>query len=108
MTHRKLSAPISKAHRIAVSAIAATLLSATGFSVETALAQQPPPAAPPRPPRPATPPRPAAPAAPRPAAPPGPAAQKPPAAPGPPPQAAAHGAPEHPQLIYSPWDTFCG
>src|SRR6266851_2014003 len=107
MTHRKLSAPISKAHRIAVSAIAATLLSATGFSVDTALAQQPPPATPPAA-RPATPPRPAAPAAPRPAAPPGPAAQKPPAAPGPAPQAAAPGAPEMPQLIYSPWAKFCG
>ena len=105
MTHRKLSAPISKAHRRAVSAIAATLLSATGFSVDTALAQQPPPANPPAAsPRPATPPRPAAP---KPAA---PAAQKPPAAaPAPAPQAAAPGAPpEMPQLIYSPWAKFCG
>src|SRR5215470_1455326 len=41
MTDRKLSAPISKARRIAVSTIAAMLLSATGFSVDTAVAQQP-------------------------------------------------------------------
>jgi invasion protein IalB len=100
MTHRKLSAPISSARRIAVSAVAATLLSAPGFSVDTALAQQPPPTAP----RPAAP-KPATPAAPKPAA---PAAQKPPAA-GPAPQAAAPGAaPEMPQLIYSPWAKFCG
>src|SRR5712671_5516596 len=83
MTDRKLSAPISNARRIAVSTIAATLLSATGFSVDTAVAQQPP-ATTPRPatsPRPATPPAPAPPAAQKPAV---PAAQKPPtAAPGP-------------------------
>ena len=103
MTHRKLSAPISNAHRIAVSAVAAALLSATGFSVDTASAQQPPPTAP----RPGTPaaPKPATPAAPKPGA---PAAQKPPAA-GAAPQAAAPGAaPEMPQLIYSPWAKFCG
>ena len=108
MTHRRLSAPISMAHRMAVSAIAATLLSATGFSVDTALAQQPPPASPPGAPRPATPPRPAAPAAPAAPRPAAPAAQKPPAA-APAPQAAAPGAaPEMPQLIYSPWAKFCG
>ena len=100
MTHRKLSAPISSARRMAVSAVAAALLSAPGFSVDMALAQQPPPTAP----RPAAP-KPATPAAPKPAA---PAAQKPPAA-GPAPQAAAPGAaPEMPQLIYSPWAKFCG
>src|SRR5215470_5607485 len=76
MTYRKLSAPISNARRMAVSTIAATLLSATGISVDMAVAQQPPTA-----PRPGTPPRPATPA---PAAPAGqkpgaPAAQKPPA-----------------------------
>jgi invasion protein IalB len=99
MTDRKLSARISNARRIAVSAIAATLLSATGFGVGTAAAQQPPTARPATPPRPATP---AAPAAPKPAA---PAAQKPVAgAPGPAPAA----APEMPQLIYSPWAKFCG
>ena len=104
MTHRKLSA-ISKARRTAVSAIAATLLSATGFGADTALAQQPPPANPPA----------ARPAAPRPAAPKPPAAApKPPAAAPAPaapaaPQAAAPGAaPEMPQLIYSPWAKFCG
>src|SRR5215467_1751700 len=103
MTDRRLSAPISNARRIAVSTIAATLLSATGFSVDTAVAQQPP----------ATPPRPAAPAAPRPAAPAPPAAQKPgaPAAQKPPaaPPGQAQGAtPEMPQLVYSPWAKFCG
>jgi len=107
MTNRRPSAPISMAHRVAVSAVAATLLSAAGFGVDTALAQQPPPAAPrpaaPAAPRPAAP---AAPAAPRPAAP--AAAQKPPAA-APAPQAAAPAAaPEMPQLIYSPWAKFCG
>jgi invasion protein IalB len=104
MTHRKLSAPVAKARRMAVLAIAATLLSAMAFA-DTALAQQPPPATPP-----ATPPRPARPAAPKPAAP--AAAQKPPAAPAPAapaPQAGAPGAPgEMPQLIYSPWAKFCG
>jgi invasion protein IalB len=103
MTDRKLFAPISNARRIAVSTIAATLLSATGFGVDTAVAQQPPATAP----RPATP-RPAAPAPPaaaqKPAAP-AAQAQKPPApAPGP----AQAGAPEMPQLIYSPWAKFCG
>jgi invasion protein IalB len=98
MTDRKLSAPISNARRMAVSTIAATLLSATGLSVGTAVAQQPPTS------RPATPSRPAAQ---KPAA---PAAQKPPAAaPAP---AAAPGAapatPEMPQLVYSPWAKFCG
>ena len=44
MTDRKLSAPNSNARRMAVSTIAATLLSATGLSVDTAAAQQPPPA----------------------------------------------------------------
>src|SRR5215470_13889324 len=97
MTDRKLSAPISNARRIAVSTIAATLLSATGFSVDTAVAQQPP----------ATPPRPAAPAPPRPAAPAPapPAAQKPPVAP---PGQAQGATPEMPQLVYSPWAKFCG
>jgi invasion protein IalB len=104
MTYRKLSAPISNARRMAVSTIAATLLSATGISVDMAVAQQPPTA-----PRPGTPARPATPA---PAAPAGqkpgaPAAQKPPA-PGAA-QAATPGAtPEMPQLIYSPWAKFCG
>src|SRR5262249_40486208 len=102
MTDRRLSAPISNARRIAVSTIAATLLSATGFSVDTAVAHQPP-ATPQRPaaPRPAAP-APAPPAAQKPGA---PAAQKPPAAtPG-----QAQGAtPEMPQLVYSPWAKFCG
>jgi invasion protein IalB len=102
MIHRKTSAPISSALLnalgIAASTIAATLMSATGFSVEQAVAQQPPPTVQ----RPATPPRPAAPAAPKPAA---PAPQKsPPAAPGP----TQGAAPEMPQLIYSPWAKFCG
>jgi invasion protein IalB len=108
MTDRKLSAPISKARRIAVSTIAATLLSATGFSVDMAVAQQPP-ATPPRPAAPA--PRPAAPAPAPPAAAQKPgtpaAAQKPPATP--PGQAQAQpAAPEMPQLVYSPWAKFCG
>jgi invasion protein IalB len=98
MTDRKLSAPISNALRMAVSTIAATLLSATGLSVGTAVAQQPPTT------RPATP---ARPAAQKPAAPAAPAAQKPPAAaPAAAPGAAA--APEMPQLVYSPWAKFCG
>jgi invasion protein IalB len=102
MTDRKLLAPISNAHRIAVSVVAAALLSATGLSVYVASAQQPPTTAP----RPAAPPRPATPAAPKP---PTPAAQKPAAAPAPTQQAAAPGAaPEMPQLIYSPWAKFCG
>ena len=109
MTDRKLSAPISNARRIAVSAVAAALLSATGFGVDMAVAQQQPPPAAPRPatpPRSATPAAPAAPAAQKPAA---PTAQKPPAAPAPGAQAAAPGAPpEMPQLIYSPWAKFCG
>jgi invasion protein IalB len=98
MTDRKLSAPSSNARRMAVSTIAATLLLATGFSVGTAVAQQPPTA------RPAAP---ARPAAQKPAA---PAAQKPPAAsPGATQaQAAAPAQPEMPQLIYSPWAKFCG
>lgn len=98
MTDRKLFAPISNARRIAVSTIAAALLSATGFSVDMAIAQQPAP-------RPGTPARPAAPAAPAQKPAPPAAAQKPaPAAPG---QAQA-AAPEMPQLIYSPWAKFCG
>jgi invasion protein IalB len=102
MTDRKLSAPNSNARRMAVSTIAATLLSATGLSVDTAVAQQPPTA-----PRPAAPARPTAPAAQRPAA---PTPQKPPtAAPGAAQaQAAAPAQPEMPQLIYSPWAKFCG
>jgi invasion protein IalB len=101
MTDRKLSAPISNARRMAVSTIAATLLSATGLGVGTAVAQQPPTA------RPATPARPAAPK-PAQAAPAAPAAQKPPAAaPGAAP-GAAPAAPEMPQLVYSPWAKFCG
>jgi invasion protein IalB len=101
MTNRKLSAPVSNARRIAVSTIAATLLSAPGFGVETAVAQQPPAGAP----RPATPQRPATPAAPAGQKPAAPAAQKPPAAASGPAQAAT---PEMPQLIYSPWAKFCG
>jgi invasion protein IalB len=99
MTHRKLSAPSLSARRIAVSTIAATLLSATGFSVDMAVAQAPKPAAPaPAPAKPAAP-APAKPGAPAPAA----AAQKP-GAPG----APAQGTPELPQLVYSPWAKFCG
>jgi invasion protein IalB len=98
MTHRKLSAPILNAHRIAVSAVAAALLSVAGFGVDMAAAQQPRPAAPAAP-------KPGAPAAPKPGA---PTAQKPPAAPVPGAQAAPPGAPEMPQLIYSPWAKFCG
>lgn len=93
MTHRKLSAPSLSARRIAVSTIAATLLSATGFSVDMAVAQAPKPAAP-APAKPAAPAKPGAPA---------PAAQKP-GAPG----APAQGGPELPQLVYSPWAKFCG
>ena len=100
MTDRKLFAPISNARKIAVSTIAATLLSTTGFSVDTAVAQQPPT-------RPAAPPaaqKPSAQTAQKPPA--GPTAPKPPA--GAPAQAAPQGAPEMPQLIYSPWAKFCG
>jgi invasion protein IalB len=93
MSHRKLSAPGLSARRIALSTIAATLLSATGFSVDMAVAQAPKPAAP-APAKPAAPAKPGAPA---------PAAQKP-GAPG----APAQGAPELPQLVYSPWAKFCG
>jgi invasion protein IalB len=105
MTVRKLSAPSFSARSMAVSAIAATLLSATGFSVDTAVAQQ-------------TPAKPAAPAAAKPAA---PAGQKPAAAPAaqqqsnqqkpgaaPAAQAQQGPAPEMPQLIFSPWAKFCG
>ncbi len=88
MTDRKLFAQITNARRVTVSTIAATLLSATGFSGSTAVAQQPS--------RPAG--RPAAPA------PAPPAAQQPPAAPPGQPQAAA---PEMPPLVYSPWAKFC-
>jgi invasion protein IalB len=108
MIYRKLSAPMFQARTMAVSAIAALLLSATGFGADQALAQAPPPANPPAPAAPR-------PAAPRPAAPkpPAPASQKPPAAapaaPAPAPQAGAPaGSPELPQLIYSPWAKFCG
>ena len=108
MIYRKLSAPMFQARTMAVSAIAALLLSATGFGVDQALAQAPAPANPPAPAAPR-------PAAPRPAAPkpPAPATQKPPAAapaaPAPAPQAGAPaGSPELPQLIYSPWAKFCG
>jgi invasion protein IalB len=97
MSHRKLSAPSLSARRIAVSTIAATLLSATGFSVDMAVAQAPKPAAP-APAKPAAP-APAKPGAPAPAA----AAQKP-GAPG----APAQGGAELPQLVYSPWAKFCG
>jgi invasion protein IalB len=97
MTDRKLSAPISNARRMAVSTIAAALLSATGLSGGTALAQQPPTTRPATPARPPAKPAPAAPAAQK------PAAAAPAAAPG-----AAPGAPEMPQLVYSPWAKFCG
>jgi invasion protein IalB len=97
MTDRRLSAPISNARRMAVSTIAAALLSATGLSGGTALAQQPPTT------RPATPARP--PAKPAPTA---PAAQKPPAAAPAAAPGAAPAAPEMPQLVYSPWAKFCG
>ena len=109
MTDRNLSAPISNAHRLSILAVAAGLLSATGYGVDMAAAQQPPATTAPRPAtpsRPATPAAPTAQAAPKPAA---PAAQKPPAAAAPAAQAAAPGgAPEMPQLIYSPWAKFCG
>jgi invasion protein IalB len=99
MTDRKLSAPISNARRMAVPTIAATLLSATGLGIGTAVAQQPPttrPAAPARPPA-AQKPAPAPPASQK------PAAAAPAATPG-----AAPAAPEMPQLVYSPWAKFCG
>jgi invasion protein IalB len=100
MIHSKPSTPISHALSIAASTIAAMLMTATGFSVETAVAQQPPPTAQrPTTTRPATP---AAPTAPKPAAP--PAQKSPPAAPGP----TQGAAPGMPQLIYSPWAKFCG
>ncbi len=100
MTHRKLSAPSLSARRIAVSTIAAALLSATGISVDMAVAQAPKPAAP----------APAKPAAPAPAAPAKPGAQAPAAAAQKPgaPGAPAQGGPELPQLVYSPWAKFCG
>jgi invasion protein IalB len=100
MSHRKLSAPRSSARRIAVSTIAATLLSATGFCVDMAVAQQKPAAPAPAKPVAQQAPAPAKPGAAAPAA-----AQKPgaPAAPGDqPPQ------PQLPQLVYSPWAKFCG
>jgi invasion protein IalB len=99
MTDRKLSAPISNARRMAVSTIAATLLSATGLSVGTAVAQQPPTT------RPATP---ARPAAQKPATPAAPTAQKPPATAPAATPGAAPATPEMPQLVYSPWAKFCG
>ncbi|HKD29938.1 MAG TPA: invasion associated locus B family protein [Xanthobacteraceae bacterium] len=95
MRDRKLSLPISNARKIAVPTIAATLLSATGFGIDMAVAQQ----------------RPAAPAAPVPPVVQKPAAQavKVPAAPGATTQAVAPGSgPETPPLIYSPWAKFCG
>jgi invasion protein IalB len=91
MIHRKPSTPMSHALGIAASTIAATLMTATGFGVETAVAQQLPPTAQ----RPTTTPRPATPAA---------STAPKPAAPG---QAQA-AAPEMPQLVYSPWAKFCG
>jgi invasion protein IalB len=105
MTYRNISAPVARARRVAVAALAATALSS--LAIGSAIAQQPPAAAP----------KPAAPAAkppaPRPAAPKPPAAA--PAAPQaqapalPQAQAGAPGAPpEMPQLIYSPWAKFCG
>jgi invasion protein IalB len=104
MSHRKLSAPRSSARRIALSTIAATLLSATGFCVDVAVAQQPP--------KPATSSttgqaKPAAPAPAKPAAP-APAAAAPKAGTPAPAAAAPQGAPELPQLVYSPWAKFCG
>jgi len=100
MSDRKLSAPFSDARKLAVSTLAATLLSATGFSIDMAAAQQPPAAQRPAPPRPAAPaaPRPATPAAPKPGA----------AAPGQAQAAAPGTTPEVPPLIYSPWAKFCG
>src|SRR5215468_1765088 len=100
MSDRKLSAPFSDARKIAVSTLAATLLSATGFSIDMAAAQQPPAAQRPAPPRPAAPaaPRPATPATPKPGA----------AAPGQAQAAAPGTTPEVPPLIYSPWAKFCG
>src|SRR5579864_8035116 len=104
MSLRKLSAPSISARRMAVSAIAAMLLSATGFSVEMAVAQQTPakPAAPAA--------KPAAPAAAKPTAPPAAqqAAQQKPAPGAPAQQGPAPGAAEMPQLVYSPWAKFCG
>ncbi len=101
MSHRKLSAPRLSARRIALSTIAATLLSATGFCVDVAVAQQAPKSGTSSTTGQAKPAAPAAkPAAPAPAAPkagtPAPAA------------AAPQGAPELPQLVYSPWAKFCG
>jgi invasion protein IalB len=97
MRDRELSLPISNARKIVVPTIAATLLSATGFGIDMAVAQQPPTA-----------PRPAAPAptvVQKPAAPAGQA----PVAPGFTTQATTPDtAPETPPLIYSPWAKFCG
>jgi invasion protein IalB len=97
MSHRKLSAPGSSARRIAVSTIAATLLSATGFCVEEAAAQTTP--------KPATTAQAPKPAAPKPPA--APAAQQKPAAPAAP-QQQGGAAPEMPQLVYSSWVKLCG
>jgi invasion protein IalB len=104
MSYRKLSAPRSSARRIAVSTIAATLLSATGFCVNMALAQQPPKPsvtaqATPKPASPSAKPAGAGKAAP--AAPPAanPAAANPPQQPQ---------GPQLPPLVYSPWAKFCG
>jgi invasion protein IalB len=101
MTYIVLKRP-GMARRSAVAALAATMLSA-GF-VGAALAQQP--TASPAPAAPKPPAKPAAkPAAPKPAAAPAAAAQPAPVAPA---GQAAAGAPEMPQLIYSPWAKFCG
>jgi invasion protein IalB len=89
MSDRKLSAPRLSARKIAVSTIAATLLSAAGFCVNIAEAQQ----------KPAT-----------------TAQAKPGAAPAKPAAAQAPAAanqqqpqqPQLPQLVYSPWAKFCG
>jgi invasion protein IalB len=96
MSHRKLSAPRSSARRIAVSTIAATLLSATGFCVDVAVAQ-----APQKPPATTAQAKPATPAKPAAAAPAAPAAAQ--AAPP-----APAGQPQLPPLVYSPWQKFCG
>lgn len=100
MTHRKQSAPVPTARRVATWLTSVFL----GLALPTAWAQAQ------QPPTPTTPAKPAAPRASRPAA----AAPKPaapaaaPQQPGVPQQGAAAGAPEAPQLIYSPWAKFCG
>jgi invasion protein IalB len=107
MTYRNMSGSVPWARRAAIAGLVGTAL--MGLAIGSAVAQQPPPAAP----------KPAAPAAkppaPRPVAPKPPAAA--PAAPqsqapapaAPQAQAGAPGAPpDMPQLIYSPWAKFCG